>query len=226
MMSLPATMLYYVGYDTIRAALLNKGISNNNASWISGGFARGVACVTVSPLERIRTQLQANASKGTALDVLRANFQTGALWQGLSATVLRDVPFSAIYWFGYETNKEILGSYWWRWRSAYYSSPLTTKLANQQPPVFVSFLSGLGAGWLATVCTHPFDVIKTQMQTAEDRGVLRPTLRGTYTAIQQKAGWLGFSSGLRERMLKVGPACAIMITCYEGGKRFFGHYRA
>lgn len=28
------------------------------------------------------------------------------LWMGLSSTLLRDVPFSAIYWFNYETLKK------------------------------------------------------------------------------------------------------------------------
>lgn len=29
------------------------------------------------------------------------------LWMGLSTTLLRDVPFSAIYWLNYETIKKI-----------------------------------------------------------------------------------------------------------------------
>lgn len=29
------------------------------------------------------------------------------LWMGLSSTLLRDVPFSAIYWFNYETIKKM-----------------------------------------------------------------------------------------------------------------------
>lgn len=29
------------------------------------------------------------------------------LWMGLGSTLLRDVPFSAIYWFHYETIKQI-----------------------------------------------------------------------------------------------------------------------
>jgi len=33
------------------------------------------------------------------------------LWMGLSSTLLRDVPFSAIYWLNYETLKGLYSSY-------------------------------------------------------------------------------------------------------------------
>lgn len=33
------------------------------------------------------------------------------LWMGLSSTLLRDVPFSAIYWLNYETIKKFCSSY-------------------------------------------------------------------------------------------------------------------
>lgn len=47
---------------------------------------------------------------GEALRLLVKQDGVTGLWRGLSPTLLRDVPFSAIYWMNYETIKKFFGS--------------------------------------------------------------------------------------------------------------------
>lgn len=44
---------------------------------------------------------------GQVLKVLTKNSGIRGLYMGLGSTLLRDVPFSAIYWLNYETIKRI-----------------------------------------------------------------------------------------------------------------------
>lgn len=47
---------------------------------------------------------------GAALKMLVKQDGVTGLWKGLFSTLLRDVPFSAIYWMNYETIKSFFGS--------------------------------------------------------------------------------------------------------------------
>ena len=67
--------------------------------------------------------------------------------EGFVPTLLRDAPFSMMYWTLYENFKLLL--------STRVSS--TSKLTND-------FIAGAGAGGLAAFITTPIDVIKTRRQ--------------------------------------------------------------
>ena len=87
--------------------------------------------------------------------------------------------------------------------------------------------------------THPFDVIKTQRQVSYGHDARIGRLIQTIATTQ---GYRGFFRGkLRKqekmivglivvvgvvpRVFKVAPSCAIMISSYEVGKRFFADRR-
>ncbi|XP_013922475.1 PREDICTED: mitochondrial glutamate carrier 1-like, partial [Thamnophis sirtalis] len=85
-------------------------------------------------------------------DLLRSKGIAG-LYKGLGATLLRDVPFSIIY-FPLFANLNKLGQ----------------KSLDVKAPFYVSFLSGCAAGSTAAVAVNPCDVIKTRLQSLQ-RGV-------------------------------------------------------
>lgn len=78
--------------------------------------------------------------------------------------------------------------------------------------------------------TAPFDVVKTHRQIEFGEKVLYadkpqsiPKV-GTLTTLQkifQQNGLKGVFAGVIPRVVKVAPACAIMITSFEYGKAFF-----
>eukprot|EP00049_Salpingoeca_infusionum_P026332 m.25094 g.25094 ORF g.25094 m.25094 type:complete len:360 (+) comp8678_c0_seq3:218-1297(+) len=212
--AIPATIVYYSSYDFVRANLITN---DNYGPPIAGSSARTLAVALVSPLELVRTKFQASRLVGYS-EVLSTVHSTvkqqgiHVLFRGLGTTLMRDVPFSAIYWFGYEKMVAAL-------------------MGSQQrsvPPSFgVALASGASCGSVAAVLTHPFDVIKTRQQSllGERLGVSPSITTETSAAIVKdittRFGVRGLFAGLTPRLAKVAPACAIMISTYEMVKQMF-----
>ncbi|KAJ8919155.1 hypothetical protein NQ315_012141 [Exocentrus adspersus] len=223
-LSIPATIAYFVSYEQMRLKL--KDWYNNNKSpgesckqphWIpmlSGSTARVISATTVSPLELIRTKMQSKKLSyleiGEGLRLLIKQDGVRGLWKGVFPTLLRDVPFSAVYWMNYETIKSLHGH------------------SESVPPFWFSFLAGAISGTIAALVTVPFDVVKTHQQIDFGESTLYSDQpgRGKTTVqiikeIYGKHGLNGLFAGTVPRLIKVAPACAIMISSFEYGKVFF-----
>ncbi|KAG8446955.1 hypothetical protein GDO86_014409 [Hymenochirus boettgeri] len=245
-MAIPATIIYFTCYDQLRDFLhYGLGYHGSHIPLIAGALARcksffiekyllfgGVFCLfdsilkvfhflsvgavtVISPLELIRTKMQSQQLSYMELGVcLRSAVSQGgwlSLWKGLGPTVLRDVPFSALYWFNYELVKRKLSE---------------TK-ETAESPFLVSFTAGAVSGAVAAILTLPFDVVKTQRQIelgnlelGTSRGQ-RSSTWGAMRRIRTESGIRGLFAGFLPRVIKVAPACAIMISSYEFGKNFF-----
>ena len=106
----------------------------------------------ISPLELIRTKIQSeklgyHQIANAVRNAVRADGFI-SLYRGWASTVLRDVPFSMIYWFNYETFKSFMIKYRQK-----------TSLNN-----FETFLCGATSGSIAAFVTCPLDVVKTYRQ--------------------------------------------------------------
>ncbi|KAI7898683.1 mitochondrial carrier domain-containing protein [Cokeromyces recurvatus] len=214
-MSVPSNVIYFVGYDYLKDIIqpaMAISSSTDYSPLVAGAFARTIAVTIISPIELFRTRLQAatavhdfkHVMEGVKKMVLQDGLQ--ALWRGLPPTLWRDVPFSAIYWMGYEQIKYQLEDYY--------------SLGELQ----VSFISGALSGMFAATITTPFDVAKTRRQV--DAGREKPLLKdsrvpGILKQIYRQEGIRGLFSGLTPRVAKIGPSCAIMISSYVMGKTFF-----
>lgn len=98
-----------------------------------------------------------------------------ALWRGVGTTMWRDVPFSMVYWLGYENLKAGLGC--GRKGGAPAVSAAggggrgTAGLAEERGSadfLLRSLVAGAVSGMVASLLTHPFDVVKTQRQVLVD----------------------------------------------------------
>ena len=209
-LAVPNTIIYFTTYEQLRYKFksLYPNHDTSNAL-ISGAIARIWACSIVSPLELIRTKMQSQKMAfiqvRQALSVTLKSEGVRGLWKGYTATLLRDVPFSAIYWGVYET--------------------LRPKEFNFQQ----NFISGAVSGTIASTITLPMDVIKTRLQIelgeklVKGNGKNNNTLKSISIAkeIVKSDGVKGLFAGLTPRLVKVAPACAIMITSYEYCKLYF-----
>ncbi|NXK79583.1 S2540 protein, partial [Amazona guildingii] len=220
-MALPTTVIYFTCYDQLSEALKSRlGKDDEHIPILAGSLSRFGSVTIVSPLELIRTRMQFRkfSYKQLYLCVSSKVASDGwlSLWRGWSSTVLRDVPFSAMYWYNYEHFKKIL----------------CEELGTHEPTFFIAFASGAASGSIASVITLPFDVVKTHRQTelweCETLKSAVPQRDSTSTwavmrKIVAKNGITGLFAGIIPRLFKVAPACAIMISTYEYGKSFFSH---
>lgn len=250
-MTIPANIIYFTGYDWLRfnrASPINAIFSDNYAPLIAGSTARIIAAGVVSPIEMFRTRMQASRSVGVShfsetlqgLGSMVANHGYSSLWRGLTLTLWRDVPFSGIYWWGYETIRGALteirdGKHeqsTLRYRERGQARLRSQSHENHTATFVDSFVAGASSGAIASMVTTPFDVGKTRQQIFKDahcgppaaNRVLAPEERSMprfLWHIFKTEGLSGLWTGGTARVLKVAPACAIMISCYEVGKRTF-----
>ncbi|KAF7198200.1 Mitochondrial carrier protein MTM1 [Pseudocercospora fuligena] len=239
LMSIPANVIYFAGYDWLRwspKSPMVGQVSDPYAPLVAGTVARILAGFAVSPIEMLRTRMQASSSKEQGRGIMRSTIdgmkdmvaQQGvqSLWRGLSLTMWRDVPFSAMYWWGYEYGRQRLD------KMRLHSGEIVGRPQNEQlnhwELLTDSFIAGAASGAIAAFVTTPFDVGKTRQQTvinsnmslerrkALPEGKIMPRF---LWHIYQHEGWNGLMKGWAARTLKVAPACAIMISSYEVGKK-------
>jgi solute carrier family 25 protein 39/40 len=252
-MTIPANIIYFTGYDWLRYNPMSpiSKFSTDYAPLLAGSFARLFAASAVGPVELIRTRMQA-ASGASTTNHLLETFNGirsmvdihgyTSLWRGLTLTLWRDVPFSALYWWGYESIRSRITDL----REERQGRPVTREAIdglkrttarrrsqsreNHTETFLDSFTAGATSGALASILTMPFDVGKTRTQTYNDSsrrvagGALAPeeqNMGRLLWHIFKTEGFPGLWRGWIPRTLKVAPACAIMISSYEVGKRAF-----
>ncbi|KAI1500286.1 mitochondrial carrier domain-containing protein [Biscogniauxia marginata] len=253
-MAVPANIIYFTGYDWLRfnkRSPINRFTNDEYTALIAGSTARVLAAATVSPIELFRTRLQASAGS-TTTNHLANTFKSvremvvehgyRSLWRGLTLTLWRDVPFSGMYWWGYEAVRGKLTDL----REEHRGRPLSKEPGprsraraksqsreNHAAVLMDSFTAGALSGGFASLVTTPFDVGKTRTQVYRDsakkagssaQGAVAPEERSMVRLlwhIFKTEGVGGLWKGWIPRTLKVAPACAIMISSYEVGKRVF-----
>ncbi|KAI1091829.1 mitochondrial carrier [Rostrohypoxylon terebratum] len=254
-MAVPGNIIYFTGYEWLRfnkASPVSKFTKDDYAPLLAGSLARTIAAAVVGPIELFRTRLQAspgstatghlaNTFKGIRTMVNENGYRS--LWRGLTLTLWRDVPFSGMYWYGYEAIRgkltDIREERQGRSlaRDDYGSKTGARKRSQSREGRTATFMDAFTAGAIsgaaASTATMPFDVGKTRRQVFHDAAnkALPTTGKGLAPETQPMPKFLwhiyateglaGLWKGWLPRTLKVAPSCAIMISSYEVGKRVF-----
>ncbi|KAK2750595.1 hypothetical protein FQN57_002666 [Myotisia sp. PD_48] len=279
-MAIPANVIYFTGYDWLRYdpdSPIARHVDPNSAPLVAGAVARIAAASVISPIEMFRTRLQATSGIGTdhfkatlrGLHQMTLTQGYSSLWRGLTLTMWRDVPFSGLYWWGYEAIRtNLVDMRAWAWPHTFHGEDPALSRAEKhyqireapyesKTMVFVeSFTAGAISGALAALVTTPFDVGKTRQQVfrhdveqplnsaanrissfhsssfsklASGTNSAASTIRPEQLSIPKfllhifrEEGTKGLFRGWAARCLKVAPACAIMISSYEVGKKMAG----
>ncbi|XP_053280724.1 mitochondrial glutamate carrier 1 [Pleuronectes platessa] len=125
------------------------------------------------------------------------------LYKGLGATLMRDIPFSVVY-FPLFAHLHQLGQH-----------------SKEDPsvPFYWSFLSGCLAGCIAAVAVSPCDVVKTRLQSLK-KGANEETYSGVVDCVRKiltKEGPRAFLKGAGCRALVIAPLFGIAQVVYFVG---------
>jgi len=206
-MTVPGVAMYFYLYEKI--------FENCQIPSVSGALARTVSVVFTSPFDMLRTYVQSKRGSRSSFQVVQKLLQfrgVGGLWIGLWPTLWRDVPFSAIYWAVYEKARQ------------YYQSTGEKTFRSD-------FLAGMTGGSIAAVIATPADVLKTRLQMSIDSDTIcqkekkpvyvLPLIKELY----KTEGIRGFFRGVTPRVLRIAPACALMISSYVYCKKILQEFR-
>lgn len=256
--TVPNTVIYMTSFEQIKYQLLRTDLFRHNQALQSGvpalaaGLARLISGTLVTPAELIRT-IKSGGSSHSVMHIAKDITAKHGLWglyRGWSSNMLRDVPYSMLYWYVFEATRpiyskqlEVLTSQSHRRVDArhpldtntQYESDVATVSDTSDVGMFqysysssVNFLAGATCGSIASIFTHPFDVLKTRQQLAVAYSTM--SLKQDVTAYKHQSvssirlglanifsegGFRSLFKGLSMRLLTVTPAGAIMVTVYE-----------
>lgn len=164
--SLPSSILYMTLYENIRDYIVRPCIKTTYQLDVTAGIAAGIArCIVVTtcaPIDIIRT-IQLSGSHASMFQIGRDIHNSEGLrgfYRGIQSAMLRDTPFSVIYWLCFESLKGNYTQLVNRFKASFYKS---NDSQSAHSPL-ATFIAGSSSGTIATIFTHPFDVIKTQTQ--------------------------------------------------------------
>ena len=207
--------LYFVSLHAITERL-GKGSSHGGIkSFIAGAAARSLSAAVLSPVAVVKTRMEWAAMgtspyKGTvhALRSIAAKEGMASLYSGLLPTIVRDAPFSGLYFAFYTHLRQ-----WWTERSHGQGEGQATVL----PSTAVNFTCGLLAGAGATLFTHPADVVKTRLQIRDARGrfVDGTVLVAEVRSLVAREGPHALMVGLGARVSKRAAQTALTWTLFE-----------
>jgi solute carrier family 25 aspartate/glutamate transporter 12/13 len=196
--------------DIVRGRAMDPETGRITLPWelIAGGTAGGCQVVFTNPLEivKIRLQVQGEAAKVEgavpkgAVHIVRQLGIMG-LYRGASACLLRDIPFSAIYFPAYAHLKKDV------FHEGYNGKQL-------------SFLETLGsaaiAGMPAAYLTTPADVVKTRLQVEARKGQRHyKGLTDAFVNIYREEGFGALFKGGPARVLRSSPQFGFTLLAYE-----------
>jgi len=171
-----------------------------------------------SPVDFFKSQLQTQYGSGgnvkytgflDCASKIWKNHGLRGIYQGLSATLLRDIPANAAYFGFYEISRRAMVK------------------QGQSPsdlPAWKVLIAGGIGGMMYWATTYPFDVVKSTMQT--DSTILSERkykgLLDTFSKIYKTEGYGGFFKGVAPCMLRSFPANAVCFLLYEWCRKYTG----
>jgi len=178
-------------------------IQNANAGALAG-LLTTVATVPgehIKCILQVQTSAQGPAKYSSLYDVLKKLYNEGgikSIYRGTGATLLRDIPSSAVYLAVYEYLKHVF----------------TDQNNKEKLPLGPIMCAGGSAGIASWAVCMPFDVLKSRIQTAPE-GAYRNGVRDAYRDLIRADGYAGLFRGFAPIILRAFPTNAACFLCFE-----------
>ena len=216
LLAIPYTAVQFVALEQVKKAASSLVLRNHPAEpFISGALAGAAGTIASYPFDLLRTTLAAQGEpkiysgmRDAVRGICRDSGVRG-LYRGVGVTVLEIMPYAALQFGLYDAFLKIAN------RVDSGDSNRTLK----------NFFSGLAAGTVAKLGTHPLDVVKKRFQVAGlersisyGKRIPISTSRSMISCLHEIAhyeGIGGFYKGALPSVLKAAPAAAITLACYD-----------
>lgn len=165
---------------------------------LAGCGAGFVQVVATNPMEIVKIRLQLQGTDPTAkrmspVEVVR-HLGIRGLYKGSLATLIRDVPFSAVFFPLYANLQSLIG--------------------GKDPGVAATLAAGCISGAAASGACTPADVIKTRLQVKG--GMMKyGGIAGCLRTILAEEGVAALFKGVGPRMMVVAPLFGISLLAFE-----------
>ncbi|XP_054742366.1 congested-like trachea protein isoform X2 [Anastrepha obliqua] len=180
---------------------------------IAGSFSGIMSTVITAPGERIKCLLQVQQASGGErkykgmMDTAVQLYKEGgirSLYKGSCATLLRDLPANALYFFTYEALQDFV----------------KLKFPQLHSDVLSAIFAGGMAGISYWIVGMPPDVLKSRLQTAPP-DKYKHGIRSVFVELMQTEGPLALYRGVAPVMLRAFPANAACFFGIELANTFF-----
>ncbi|KAF2213250.1 hypothetical protein CERZMDRAFT_39927 [Cercospora zeae-maydis SCOH1-5] len=165
--SFVGTVIFFGCYESSKRTMIDLGVTPSVAYFASGWCADLAASPLYVPTEVLKTRLQLQGKYNNPYFTSGYNYRSTMhafktiyrvegwreLFSGYKATLLRDLPFSALQFTFYEQEQ--------KWAKAWVGP-------GKEIGLPLEILTGASAGGMAGVLTCPMDVVKTRIQTELD----------------------------------------------------------
>lgn len=204
--------------DLVRRIGTNEDDGTITMGWeiLAGSSAGACQVIFTNPLEivKIRLQMQGKSKVIKAGEIPHKHLSASqiikqlglkGLYKGASACLLRDVPFSAIYFPTYANLKKVLFGF----------DPSNTN-SNKKLSTWQLLVSGALAGAPAAFFTTPADVIKTRLQVeSKQHDIKYSGISHAFRVILKEEGVTAFFKGSLARVFRSSPQFGFTLASYE-----------
>lgn len=221
--SFPSAAIFFFTYESTKRICIDEYGFNETLTYLGGGFLGDfVSSIFYVPSEVLKTRLQLQGrynnphfnsgynytSLFDAINKIIRQEGWQTLFFGYKATLVRDLPFSALQFAFYEEFR--------RW-----AFDLSNKNAEKDNlNVLSELVTGAAAGGLAGIITTPLDVIKTRMQTQNTSAntgqiLTSNSILKSLNFVYKSQGLVGLFSGVGPRFVWTSIQSSVMLLLYQ-----------
>ncbi|KAJ2550057.1 mitochondrial aspartate-glutamate transporter agc1 [Coemansia sp. RSA 1933] len=213
----PEKAIKLAANDIMRGILATRAGTTQDKLPVAYGALAGATAglfqvVATNPMEIVKIQMQVAATSPradvTAMGIVR-DLGIRGLYKGTTATLLRDVPFSMLFFplqamFAQQIHRSAGGD------------------VSAKPSTLAVLAGSTVAGVIASGAVTPADVIKTRLQSSSQPSPPYSGLGDCASRIMRTEGPSAFFKGVVPRCLTMAPLFGIALMMYDLQQRIVG----